>query len=103
MNFSAAKKVAESWVNAVTDGKAVLYREKTLALSYGWVFFYNSPDFIAEPTDLSLSLVGNVPILMERVNGELRVLGPSYQERLKQIERELPSACLLMKPEQPQW
>lgn len=66
-------------------------------------FFYNSRDFIANPSDFSLSLAGNVPILIERINGELRVLGPRYQERLKQIESELPSACLHMKPEQPYW
>lgn len=67
------------------------------------VFFYNSPEFIANPANSSAALVGNVPILIERFNGELRVLGPRYQERLEQIEKELPPACLQMKPEVAQW
>jgi len=103
MNFCTARKIAETWIYEVTQNDAEIYREKTLALPYGWVFFYNSRDFIANPSDFSLSLAGNVPILIERINGELRVLGPRYQERLKQIEGELPSACLHMKPEQPYW
>jgi hypothetical protein len=103
MNFSEARQIAETWVKVTTGGQAVLYREKTLSLPYGWVFFYNSPTFIAEPTNVDTSLVGNVPILIERVNGELKVLGPRHQERLKQIEKELPPACLLMSPEQAKW
>lgn len=103
MDFSAARQVASSWIEVVSSGSAVIHREKTVSLSYGWVFFYNSPEFIADPTNFSAALVGNVPILIERVNGELRVLGPRYQERLKQIEKELPPACLQMKPEMAQW
>jgi hypothetical protein len=103
MIFSEAKQIAETWVKVVSDGQAVLHQEKTLALPYGWVFFYNSPEFIADPTNISTSLIGNVPILIERTNGELRVLGPRYKERLKEIEGELPAACLLSNPEQPRW
>jgi hypothetical protein len=103
MNFNDAKQIAESWVGVISGNQAVIDREKTLALPYGWVFFYNSPEFIANPTNISMSLLGNVPILIERVNGELRVLGTMYQERLKEIESELPSACLLMSPEKPRW
>lgn len=103
MNFASARRVAECWVDVSTNGQAVLYREKVLTLPYGWVFFYNSPEFIAAPSNFELSLVGNVPILIERVNGELRVLGPRYQERLLEIERELPAACLQITPETPNW
>lgn len=103
MNFNQARRIAEVWVGVVFDGESIIYREKTLALPYGWVFFYNSPEFIADPTNLAAALVGNVPILIERTNGEVRVLGPKYQERLEQLESELPPACLLMRPEEPQW
>ncbi len=103
MNFAMARQVAEAWVLAVSGGSASIWQEKTLALSYGWVFFYNSKEFIADPTNFSEALVGNVPILIERTNGELRVLAPRYEERLAQIEKDLPAACMLMKPEQPQW
>jgi len=81
----------------------VLGKEKVVALPYGWIFFYNSAEFIADSTAYEHALLGNVPILIDRVNGELRVLGPRYQERLQEIETELPAACLRMTPEAPSW
>lgn len=103
MNFSAAKKIAECWISVATGGQALLDREKVVALPYGWVFFYNAPEFIADRTKIEFSLLGNVPILIERVNGELRVLGPRHEERLRELELELPAARLLMTPEYPSW
>jgi hypothetical protein len=103
MIFSAARKVAECWVSVATDGQAVLDRENVLALPYGWVFFYNSAEFIADRTRLEASLVGNVPILIDRVNGEVLVLGPRYDEQLREIELKLPPARLRMTPETPNW
>ncbi|MYM24675.1 hypothetical protein GTP46_18725 [Duganella sp. FT135W] len=103
MIFSAAKKIAECWISVATDGQAVLDREKVVALPYGWVFFYNAPEFIADRTKIEFSLLGNVPILIERVNGELRVLGPRHEERLRELELELPEARLRMMPELPSW
>lgn len=103
MIFSAAKNVAECWVSEVTAGQGVLDKERVIALPYGWIFFYNSAEFIADCTAYEHSLLGNVPILIERMNGELRVLGPQYQERLREIELELPEACFRMTPESPSW
>jgi len=103
MNFGKARKLAECWVSAVTDGQAILDRENTLTRPYGWVFFYNSAEYIADRSDFRHSLLGNVPILIDRVNGELRVLGPRYENRLEEIERELPVAWMRMTPEPPAW
>ena len=103
MNFREAWKIAECWVSTVTDDQAILDRENTLALPYGWVFFYNSAEYIADRSNFEHSLVGNVPILIDRVNGELRALGPRYENRLREIESELPQACLGMTPVAPAW
>lgn len=103
MNFDVARELAASWISLTTEGAAVIHRDKTISLPYGWVFFYNSPEFLADPSNIDNSLVGNVPILVDRVNGELRVLGPRYMVRLKELERDIPSAFLQMKPEAPQW
>jgi len=103
MNFDAAREIAATWIRMTTDGVAVMHRDKTIALPYGWVFFYNSPEFLADPSNFESALVGNVPILVDRVNGELRVLGLRYTDRLQELERDLPPACLHMKPEVPQW
>ncbi|MGO4382587.1 hypothetical protein [Pseudoduganella sp. RAF53_2] len=101
MIFNAARKVADCWVSAATDDQAALDIERVVALPYGWVFFYNAPEFIADRTKIECSFVGNVPILIERINGELRVLGPRYEERLRELESELPAAWLSMTPELP--
>lgn len=103
MNFSEARKIVECWVSTVTDDQAILDRANTLALPYGWVFFYNSPEYLADRSRLENALVGNVPIFIGRTNGELRVLGPQYENRLQEIERELPQACMRMTPETPFW
>lgn len=85
------------------NDQAIVDRENTLALPYGWVFFYNSAEFIADRSRLDRALVGNVPILIDRVNGELRVLGPRYENRLREIERGLSDAWLRRTPEAPIW
>lgn len=103
MNFEKARKIAEYWVSTVTDDQAILDRANTLALPYGWVFFYNSAEYIADRSRYEYALAGNVPILIDRVNGELRVLGPRYENRLREIECEFPPACMRMTPETPAW
>ena len=103
MNFSQARKIAECWVSTVTDDQVMLDRANTLALPYGWVFFYNSVEYLADKSKFQHALAGNVPILIDRINGELRVLGPQYENRLQEIERELPQACKRMTPETPTW
>jgi len=103
MNFGKARRIAECWVSTMTDDQAILDREATLALPYGWVFFYNSAEYIGDRSNFEHSLVGNAPILIDRVNGELRVLGPRYESRLREIESELPQACLRMTPGAPAW
>jgi Immunity protein 35 len=103
MNFSEARKIAECWVSTVADDQAILDRANTFALPYGWVFFYNSAEYLADRSKLEHALVGNVPILLNRTNSELRVLGPQYESRLQEIESELPQACMRMTPEKPSW
>lgn len=103
MNFSEARKIAECWVSIVTDDQAILDRANTLALPYGWVFFYKSAEYLDDRSKLEHALVGNAPILIDRINSEVRVLGSRYENRLQEIERELPQACMRMTPETPTW
>ncbi len=48
MNFDAARELATAWIRLTTGGTAVVHREKTIALPYGWVLFYNSPEFLTD-------------------------------------------------------
>lgn len=102
MNFDAACQVAASWARLSTRGQAVIYRGQTVALRTAG-FFYNSPEYVVDPSKNAFSMAGNAPIPVDRINGELRVLGPRYKDRLKEFEPEMPSACLQMKPEDPRW
>jgi immunity protein 35 of polymorphic toxin system len=103
--FVKAHLLAEAWVRAVTDGKAELLAKSTLAKPYGWIFFYQSSAYVRDRSNHAASLVGNAPILVDRINGEIRVLGTGqlFQQRLADYEQSLPPACLQMRPEDPSW
>jgi hypothetical protein len=103
--FCKAYQIAESWVSAVTDGKANILKESIQPKPYGWIFFYQSTEFIQNPANISAMLVGNAPILVDRINAEVRVLGPGahFDQRLTEIEKSLPPACLQASPEIPKW
>jgi hypothetical protein len=47
---------------------------KTVERSFGWVFFYNSKQFL-DTRDIRFRLAGNGPIAVKRSSGELATLG----------------------------
>lgn len=58
-------------------GGLVLKRDATITKPYGWVFFYNTRQFL-EGGDRLAALGGNAPLLVERANGKLIVLGTAH-------------------------
>jgi hypothetical protein len=77
MNISAeqAKALVEETVSslgAVCGDEFGLMNDKTITANEGWVFFYNSKDFI-ETGDPRDALAGNGPIFVDR-NGVVREL-----------------------------
>jgi hypothetical protein len=105
MPFSKARQIAEAWVSAVTEGQAEIVREAVEAKPYGWIFYYQSREFLADRSNISAALAGNAPFIVDRINGEVRVLGtgPLREQRLREYEKSLPSAVWHAKPELPQW
>ena len=103
--FSKARQIAEAWVSAVTEGQAEIVREAVEAKPYGWIFYYQSREFLADRSNISAALAGNAPFIVDRVNGEVRVpgTGPLREQRLREYEKSLPSAVWHTKPEIPQW
>jgi hypothetical protein len=59
-------------LGAASHDDFALLREKTVATDDGWVFFYNSREFI-ETGDPISALAGNGPIFVSK-NGEVRQL-----------------------------
>jgi Immunity protein 35 len=102
--FVQARQIAEEWVRIVSNGSAKLAREARRARPYGWVFFYQDAAFL-NGSEGSSPLAGNAPILIDRVNFEVRVFGTarSVDEYLKDYERTVPGARLLQSPEEPSW
>jgi hypothetical protein len=59
-----AKELAEEAVAALGDEFALI-SDKTIEVSGGWIFFYNSREFIETGNPIS-ALAGNGPIFVDR-------------------------------------
>jgi len=86
ISFDKAKALAEKFVadrgSAIGD-EFTLYADKTIEVNEGWVFFYNSKEFIETGND-EFALVGNGPIFVDR-NGKLRTLpsGTNWEDAIR--------------------
>ncbi len=95
--YAKARKLAETWIDLVTDGSCDISHVEDRP--YGWVFYFISQDIDA--TDVPGNLAGNAPIIIDRIDGEIRVTGTAYptEHYLKEYEAGLPAARLQMTPE----
>jgi hypothetical protein len=59
MNFDKAAPLATAWVDLVCERQTRIVREATIAKPYGWIFFYQSNDFLDRGT-LQRSLLGTL-------------------------------------------
>jgi hypothetical protein len=93
LTLSKAEALARTWVDIVTDGTAAIMPEHTMSRSYGWVFFYQSKSYLASKQPLDM-LVGNAPIIVDKVSGEIRVTGTAHpiEQYLTEYEATLPLA-----------
>ncbi len=100
LTFAKAEKLASIWVELMTDGEAVIQPEYTIDRPYGWVFFYQSKEYLKHGR-FGDQLLGSAPIIIERTNGEIKVTATAkdIKEYLKEYEATLPKARLLMSPE----
>lgn len=103
LTFSQALELAETWVRVRTEDRCVILKKKTMKRPYGWVFFYQSREYVASG-DIMHMVAGNAPILVERVNAEIRVTGTAkpLEEYLKIYESTIPpSRMQLSMPTEP--
>jgi Immunity protein 35 len=54
-----------------------LMEEETIEKDFGWVFFYNSKEFL-EDHNLSYQLAGNSPIIVDRQDGSVHKTGTAH-------------------------
>jgi hypothetical protein len=97
LSYIKARKLAETWIELTTDSSCeiILVEDKP----YGWVFYYNAKNF--DQNDLSTHIGGNAPIIVDRVDGEIRATGTAHptEHYIKEYEATLPEARLHMTPE----
>ena len=104
MDFDKAAALATAWVDIVCEGQACIVRESTIAKPYGWIFFYQSKEFLDVGTR-SAQLAGNAPIIVNRNTSELRVTGTAkpLDHYLNEYEKTLPPIWLQQAPQLPTW
>ena len=65
-NKHQAKQIAQEHINKhLLRMNIIIIDEDTIEKEYGWVFFYQSKEFV-ETGDFSYKLAGNGPIIVEK-------------------------------------
>ena len=64
LNLQQARELAQSKLSPGT----VILDESTMEREWGWVFFFNSMEFL-ETGDVMQSLCGNAPLFVNRIDG----------------------------------
>jgi hypothetical protein len=102
IKYKDARALADKWVEIASGGTADILEECTITRPYGWVFFWQSKRYI-ETRDPMDSLLGNAPIIVDRVNFELLGTGTAdpIEHYLKEYEATIPPFRLTMTPEYP--
>jgi len=97
LTFAQASELAETWVKVTTGDRGVIIKEHTLKRPYGWVFFYTSRRFL-ETGETRDKFAGNAPIIVDRVNAEIRVTGTArrIERYLAEYEATIPAARMQM-------
>jgi hypothetical protein len=102
ISYSDAQGLARSWVEATSRGTGALHERVALAKPYGWVFFWDGREYL-ETGNPRKRFAGNGPVIVNRVNGEVRATSAALplDVSLAQYEGSLPPAWLTLDPEQP--
>jgi hypothetical protein len=82
LNLVDAQRMASELVASMAGelpagDELVVLEDRTIARSWGWVFFYTSRLW-RETGDLKYAIAGNAPFLVERETGRILPLGTAY-------------------------
>ena len=76
LTYSQALAIAEKEVLKLSmpDDEYIIVEDQVAEMSWGWIFIYNSRQFI-ETGDDQYHLMGNAPIFINRETGQIRHTG----------------------------
>ena len=90
-----AKALVEKMINAqdstgTKTTKLVILDNETIEKKWGWVFFYNTENYL-KTGDFYEALAGNAPCIVNRYTGELFETGTAYdiEEYINEYESKL--------------
>lgn len=74
-----ALKIAKKKVSQLQSANDdfVIVENDTIETDFGWVFFYNSKQYL-ESGNISHALAGNAPIIVDRLTGEIAETGTAH-------------------------
>jgi len=77
IDLREAKRIVRSHLDKLEREAAVqleIVEAETIERPFGWVFFYNSKDYLAK-RNFEDMLAGNAPIIVNRETGQLHITG----------------------------
>lgn len=92
IGFEEARRLARQRIDAEGGPPVVIDDSKTVTRDWGWVFFYNSPEYVATG-DVTTSIPGCAPIFVNREDGSIAQFSTSrpFEASLAEYERQLAS------------
>jgi len=93
--YKQALTLAETWVRIRFGDAVQIVHDKVMKKPYGWIFFYQTSKFL-ESGDHRDALVGNAPIIIDRINFEIKTIAWPLEKGLAEYEATIPKARLLM-------
>jgi hypothetical protein len=85
MDFAQAAALATAWVDIASKGSARIDRETPIAKCYGWIFFFQSNEFLDNV--LSRRRYINARVIVDRNTGELATRRDQGRCRLAHTQR----------------
>jgi Immunity protein 35 len=91
-----AEEIVRVYLNSMERSGSIplmVMNEETLEFDFGWVFFYNSKEYL-ETGNYSWMLAGNAPLIIDRTTGTLHITGTAnsveyyIDEYRKKIKRQ---------------
>jgi hypothetical protein len=94
ISLEHAKEIAKERVSVIekkSNIELALLDEETMEFEYGWVFFYQSKEYV-RTGDLNSLVGGNAPILIDKSDGSVHETGTS-----KEVEYYIEEYCAIKK------